>query len=138
MDDVAVTSEKSASLSPPAPEPVGLVAKSPATAFSNGNSTQRPGPTDIAIGMRLYFEYCHRQPIWCFDREEVADYGALPEELTCSVLALTARFSQMREKMRMYGSNARQLIMLRIANSSVDITTIESLCLLSYSFFIGK
>lgn len=105
--------------------------------LSPDNANARPGPTDIAVGMRLYFEYCHRQPIWCFDRDEVGDYGALPEELTCSILALTARFSQMREKMQLYGSNARKLIMLRIADSTVDITTIESLCLLAYSSFIG-
>lgn len=39
--------------------------------------------------------------------------------------------------MQIHGENAKTLIMLRIANGSVEITTIESLCLLSYSSFIG-
>lgn len=40
--------------------------------------------------------------------------------------------------MQLFSSNAKTLIMLRIANGTVDITTIESLCLLSYASFIGK
>lgn len=97
----------------------------------------KPGPADIAIGISLYFDFCHRQPIWCFEREDVSDFNSIPEELACSLLALTARFSPKQDQLRQYGNNARHLIMLRIANGAVDIETIESLCLLSYSSFIG-
>ena len=37
-----------------------------------------------------------------------------------------------------YGDSARTLVMLRIANGTVELETIESLCLLSYSSFLGK
>lgn len=100
------------------------------------NSDTRPGPADIATGIHLYFKYCHRQPIWCFDREDVSDYSSLPHELVCSILCLTARFSNKRGRLQLYGHNVRPLIMLRIANGTVVLETIESLCLLSYSFFI--
>ncbi|KAI1823801.1 hypothetical protein F4861DRAFT_531371 [Xylaria intraflava] len=96
----------------------------------------RPGPADIAAGIHLYFKYCHRQPIWCFEREDVGDYSSLPHELVCSILCLTSRFSNKRGRLQLYGHNVRPLIMLRIANGTVVLETIESLCLLSYSFFI--
>ncbi|CRG88994.1 hypothetical protein PISL3812_06029 [Talaromyces islandicus] len=58
-----------------------------------------------------------------------------PQELICSVLELTARFSRDHDS-QSYGEIARWSIMLRIANATVDLETIESLCLLSYSAFI--
>lgn len=97
-----------------------------------------PGPADVGLGIRLYFEYCHRQPIWCFEYEDVGDFTQLSKELACSILALTARFSPMRERLEKYNSDAKRLIMLRIASSTVEVSTIESLCLLAYSSFIGN
>jgi hypothetical protein len=96
----------------------------------------RPDDNDMAVGIALYFKYCHRQPIWCFERDEVGEFAAMPEELACSILALTSRFSQKRDHLQLYGNNAKTLVMLRIANGTVDLTTIESLCLLSYSSFM--
>lgn len=101
------------------------------------NSHLRPSASDIAISINFYFKYIHRQPIWCFEREDVSDCAFLPEELAFAVLALTARFTEKREQAALHGENAKSLIMLRIANGTVDLTTIESLCLLSYSSFIG-
>lgn len=92
----------------------------------------------VSQAVDLYFQYCHRQPIWCFDREEVKDPSYISEELACSIVTLTARFSQERDEMQHYGDTARTLIMLRIANGSVELETLESLCLLSYSSFLGK
>jgi hypothetical protein len=106
--------------------------------FGSGITNLRPGLSDIAVGIDVYFKYCHRQPIWCFEREEIGDYAILPEELACSILALTSHFSKSRDQQRLYGDNAKTLIMLLIANGTVELTTIESLCLLSYSSFIGK
>ncbi|KAL8301041.1 hypothetical protein RB593_000035 [Gaeumannomyces tritici] len=87
---------------------------------------------DIAKAVDLYFKYCHRQPIWCFERHEIGDLESLPEELTSSIMALTARFSQQPVDTQLYSSNAKTLIMLRLANGTVDLVTIESLCLLAY------
>lgn len=92
-------------------------------------------PDEVATGIDLYFKYCHRQPIWCFERQEVSDHDSLPEELASSILALTSRFSEQRDHLQLYSNNAKTLIMLRIANGTVDLTTIESLCLLSFSSF---
>lgn len=91
----------------------------------------------IAQAIDLYFQYCHRQPIWCFDHEEVKDPTYMSEELVCSILTLTSRFSQERDEMQHFGDTARTLVMLRIANGTVDLETSESLCLLAYSSFLG-
>ncbi|KAJ5129049.1 hypothetical protein N7448_002762 [Penicillium atrosanguineum] len=90
----------------------------------------------ISHAVDLYFQYCHRQPIWCLDREELKDPSYVSEELVCSILTLTSRFSQERDEMLHYGDTARTLVMLRIANGTVELETIESLCLLSYSSFL--
>jgi hypothetical protein len=96
----------------------------------------RPNQSELSGAINLYFRYCHRQPIWCFEREDVASHGAISEELACSIMALTSRFLDESDHLQLHGNNAKTLIMLRIANGTVDLATIESLCLLSYSSFI--
>lgn len=111
----------------------------PSTAvFETDDSSLRPSQADVVVGVGLYFKYCHRQPIWCFERDEVSDYASIPEELACSILALTCRFHEKRNQLQLYRESAKTLIMLRIANGTVELTTIESLCLLAYSAFTGK
>lgn len=107
------------------------------TTFHSEASVQLNLRSDIALALNLYFKYCHRQPIWCFERDEVSDYSSLPEELMCSVMALTSRFTDNRDRVQLYGKEAKGLIMMRIANGTVDLTTLECLCLLSYSSFLG-
>ncbi|KPM34086.1 hypothetical protein AK830_g12485 [Neonectria ditissima] len=128
--------DKSYSTTPPAPEP-NYSNRLSSTLSDVEDSYSRPSHADMAQGIRLYFKFCHRQPIWCFEREEVSDYGALPEELACSILVLTSRFSEGRGRPQAHHKNAKCRVMLRIADGSVGLTTIESLCLLSYSSFIG-
>lgn len=62
--------------------------------------------------------------------------GFLPKELVYSILTLISRFFRAHDQVQFYTSTARTLIMLRVANGTVDLETIESLCLLSYSFFM--
>jgi hypothetical protein len=109
----------------------------PSVKSESENSSLRPSPSDIAGGIALYFEYCHRQPIWCFERDEISDFASMHDELACSILALTLRYSENADQAKLYANNAKSLVMLRIANGTVDLATLESLCLLSYSSFIG-
>lgn len=92
----------------------------------------------MAVGVELYFKYCHRQPIWLFERNEVGDFADIPEELSCSILALTERYTEKGSDRQLYRESAKTLVMLRIANGTAELSTIESLCLLSYSAFIGS
>ncbi|KAL3595881.1 hypothetical protein FPOAC2_10251 [Fusarium poae] len=129
------TSEKSYSSVQNTREP-SYPTSHPSVKSESDNSSLRPSLSDIAAGVALYFEYCHRQPIWCFERDEVSNFVSMHDELACSILALTLRFSDNAHQAKLYANNAKNLIMLRIANGSVDLATLESLCLLSYSSFI--
>ncbi|PLB45497.1 hypothetical protein P170DRAFT_457843 [Aspergillus steynii IBT 23096] len=97
----------------------------------------KPNISDSVIthGLDVYFERFHRQPIWCFDRHDFESNTEVSTELICSILELTARFSRDHDS-QSYGEIARWSIMLRMANSTPGLETIESLCLLSYSAFI--
>jgi hypothetical protein len=130
-------SEKSLSVTPPAGGQCEPLNHASAITCESDDASLRPSPSEIAVGVRLYFQYCHRQPIWCFDREDVRDGSAIPEELACSILALTSRFLDNRSQLQFHGETAKTLVMLRIANGTVGLGTMESLCLLSYSSFIG-
>ncbi|KAL4789406.1 hypothetical protein BDV19DRAFT_397065 [Aspergillus venezuelensis] len=89
----------------------------------------------IAHGLDVYFERFHRQPIWCFDRHDIENNPETSTEILYSILELTARFSRDCDSQR-YGKNAKWSIMLRMANDTIELESIESLCLLSYSAFI--
>ena len=90
----------------------------------------------IAKAIDLYFNLFHRQPIWCFDRQELPRDLSTKPEVAYSLLELTARFSRQTGLPR-YGEIARWNIMTRVAAGTVELETIESLCLLAYSAFIG-
>ncbi|KEY64525.1 hypothetical protein S7711_03592 [Stachybotrys chartarum IBT 7711] len=132
IDEANSISDRAFSTTPPARGP----GRTTANPFVPQVTNLKPSSADMSTGINLYFKYCHRQPIWCFERDEMGSYDSLPEELACSILALTSRFVDKRDHLQLYGNNAKTLIMLRIANGTVDLTTIESLCLLSYSSFI--
>ncbi|KAE8423085.1 hypothetical protein BDV36DRAFT_309343 [Aspergillus pseudocaelatus] len=89
----------------------------------------------ISNSLDLYFERFHRQPIWCFDRQDLGNIISLPSELVYSILQLTARFS-MESSLPNYGKYARWSIMFRLANETTKLETIESTCLLACSAFI--
>jgi hypothetical protein len=91
-------------------------------------------PSTLSDGIEIYFDLCHRQPIWCFDREDLEESEEISTELAYSILELTARFMHQQGKLE-YGEHAKWSIMLRVANGTVELETIESLCLLSYSAF---
>ncbi|KAH8424465.1 putative C6 transcription factor [Aspergillus melleus] len=104
--------------------------------FNFENLNLHPSSSAIVKAVDLYFDYCHRQPIWCFGREDLEDLSCMSEELVCSIIALTSRFSRERDQLQRYGDYARHLVMLRVASGTVELETLESLCLLSYCAFM--
>lgn len=96
--------------------------------------------------VELYFQFCHRQPLWLLEREELSSPDDMVEELVFSLLALTARFSpatyfetrSRKDLARRYSEIARGHIMFRIAQGAVQMSTIQSLCLLAFVNFTGK
>ncbi|PYH73216.1 putative C6 transcription factor [Aspergillus vadensis CBS 113365] len=123
-------------LSPPSPRRRDSHTPYPVQSGLGEGTTPHSSPSVIARAINLYVEHCHRQPVWCFDFDGPGEPGSLPEELICSLLALTLRYLHEQEQGQHYADDARTLIMLRVANGTVELATIESLCLLSYSSFI--
>ncbi|KAJ5951584.1 uncharacterized protein N7479_009997 [Penicillium vulpinum] len=80
-------------------------------------------PKEIVIeSFSLYLQYCHKQPLWLFDEEDLSNPQGSCQELMFGILALALRYSDnpffegQRDKMcREYAEAARGLVMLRIA-----------------------
>jgi hypothetical protein len=92
----------------------------------------------VKVALQVYFERCHRQPIWCFDPHEVGDYDSVTDEVALAVLTLASHFDSENSSYETNLSSARNLVMSRLANGSVQLSTIEALCLISQSCFIGQ
>lgn len=125
--------------SDPSPESTYALNDFFAPEFATDDASLHLSSPTVTRAVDLYFQYCHRQPIWCFNYEDLEDMGVLPRELVYSLLTLTARFSRNsrdQAQYQYYCSTARTLIMLRVSSGTVDLETIESLCLLAYSFFM--
>lgn len=102
-------------------------------------------PQDIVIeSFGLYLQYCHKQPLWLFDADDLSKPELFSEEIIFGILALALRYSDnpffdgRTQKMCLeYAESARGLVMLRIAQGTVQLSTIQSLCLLALANFIG-
>ncbi|RDW72671.1 putative C6 transcription factor [Aspergillus mulundensis] len=104
--------------------------------FALDEASPQASSLAVAKAIDLYLECCHRQPVWCLNIKELGNIESHPEELIYSILALTSRFTREAEQGQRYADSAKSLIMLKIANGTVELATIESLCLLAYSAFI--
>jgi hypothetical protein len=128
------------------PHTVGTNAPAAATASSPplsqpphaSHSSLLPSRDAIAKAIELYFLCGHRQPVWLFDPPSKLN-PECSEELLLTVLGLSVQYApndfaeaQMQTPSA-YNDAARVLIMLKVANSTIDLATIQSLCLLTYS-----
>jgi hypothetical protein len=91
----------------------------------------------------VFFQFCHMQPLWLFDRIDLADPEECSEEVILSLLALSLRYSShaffegRSEKLtRRYAQLAREHVMFRIAQGNVTLSTIQSLCMLALANFL--
>jgi hypothetical protein len=91
----------------------------------------------VARALDVYFQRFHRQPVWCFNQEDVKSHEMIADELLSAIMALSCHFLPHAEWLQHYTSTTRSLIMLHIANGTVRVATLESLCLLSLSLLHG-
>ncbi|KAJ5777681.1 hypothetical protein N7520_000927 [Penicillium odoratum] len=99
----------------------------------------------VAEGVALYFKYCHKQPLWLFDADELSIPETCRNEVIFGTLSLALRYSNnpflegRTDKMcRHYAEAARSYIMFRIAQGTVDLSTIKSLCLITLAEYIAN
>lgn len=94
--------------------------------------------------VNAYFQYCHMQPLWLFDRGDLASIERCREEIIFSLLALSLCHSshsyfrgRSDELSQKYAQLAREHIMLRMVQGKVSISTVQSLCMLALANFQG-
>ena len=92
-----------------------------------------------------YFQYCHMQPLWLVDRNDLADLEECCEEIVLSLLALSLRYSRhpffergSEAMSNKYAQLAREHIMFRIAQGKIALSTIQGLCMLAFANFLGE
>lgn len=104
-----------------------------------------PSKEIVSESIGLYFRYCHKQPLWLLDPEDLASPESCRNEVIFGVLTLALRYSDnpllegRKDQMcRQYAESARGLVMFRIAQGSVDLSTMQSLCLIALAEYICK
>ncbi|CAG7926862.1 unnamed protein product [Penicillium olsonii] len=104
-----------------------------------------PPQNVVDESVSLYLRYCHKQPLWLFDEEDLLKPHDIPREAIFGILALASRYSEnsffagrIDQMCLEYTESARGLVMLRIAQGNVQLSTIQSLCLLALANFISN
>ncbi|KAJ5949381.1 hypothetical protein N7454_000965, partial [Penicillium verhagenii] len=99
----------------------------------------------VAEGFALYFKYCHKQPLWLFDPDEMSMPETCRSEVIFGTLSLALRYSnnpflegRTDQMCRHYAEAARSYAMFRIAQGTVDLSTIQSLCLITLAGYIAN
>ena len=101
-------------------------------------SSLLPSREIISKAIEIYFLCSHRQPIWLFD-PPIKLSPDCSEELLLCILGLSIQYAPetfaefQLQTSSAFNDAARSLIMLKIANSTVDLSALQSLCLLAYS-----
>lgn len=94
---------------------------------------------------RLYLTWCHGQPICLFNTDTFLESLTFRDlELILALQTLSLRYPpstltpQKREKLDSMEKEARTAVMNRIASSEAELSTLQTLCILSMVEFAGK
>lgn len=101
---------------------------------------------DIVASAELYLLYCDCQPLALFDRDSfIRTLESRDPEVLLSMLALASRFSDdpnvranLTEIVKSYVEAARGLVIRRLSDGPIELSTLQSLCLLSLVDFTSK
>ncbi|KLP13107.1 uncharacterized protein LW94_6608 [Fusarium fujikuroi] len=112
---------------------------SPSVEMDSSTTTSILPPNDVledVIG--AYFQYCHKQPLWLFNREDFSSMQDCSEETMLALLALASCHSKhpffqgrVHELGQSYAQSAREGIMHQVGEGKVSITTVQNLCMLT-------
>lgn len=111
---------------------------------SRVNSPQGPQSELVTMG-RLYLTWCHGQPVTLFNADTFLE--SLPfrdKELILALQTFSLRFPpsdltpQRRERLDGMEREARSIVMGKIADAEVEISTLQALCILSMVEFASK
>lgn len=109
------------------------------TAAGSSASVILPPWDEIVPLAELYLLYCESQPLPLFHRSSfIASLQTRDIEIIYAILALSLRFSNsyrdshaLSEQVNSYAEVARGLVMKRVSEGPVEVSTLQCLCLLS-------
>lgn len=112
---------------------------------SRTNRSSREQSSDSSA-LDLYFTFCNSQPLSLFPRGARPDtIGKRDSELLLAMEALGLRFqgrgvkdSQIESEIQNKTKRSRQAVMSRLDDGTVELSTIQSLCLLSMLEYTGE
>lgn len=118
----------------------------PTTSPIPRTSATLPPWEDILHIADLYLLYCDSQPLPLFCRDGfLASLQARETEVLFAILALASRFSfsyqngdDSTDLVNGYAEVARGLVMKRVSDGPVELSTLQSLCLLSLVDFTSQ
>ncbi|KAE8149022.1 fungal-specific transcription factor domain-containing protein [Aspergillus avenaceus] len=122
---------------PSIPNPLGFSA---ASSLPFGQLTPLPTWENVLSIAQLYLLYCDSQPLPLFHKETfLSTLGNRDPEVVYAVLALGVRFAEdqyrdandLASRINGYTEVARGLVMKRISEGPVELSTLQCLCLLS-------
>lgn len=116
------------------------------TASGGSSSIILPPWEEIFPIAKLYLLYCESQPLPLFHRDTfLPSLQTRDVEVVYAILALSLRFSSSYENVTLltelvngYAEVARGLVMKRVSEGPVEISTLQCLCLLSLVDFTSK
>ena len=93
----------------------------------------------------MYLRYCDSQPLPLFHRQSfVETLGDRNPELILSILALALRYTDERvvgrkdHEVTGYVEAARKIVSKKVFHGTVELSTIQSLCILALVDFTGE
>lgn len=100
--------------------------------------------TQLRDMAQTYLSWSHCQPVTLFDLDTfVESIQSRDKELLASLQAITGRFPpgsltpEKQERVSGMATMARRAVMIRITDGEVELSTLQSLCLLSIVDFAG-
>lgn len=112
---------------------------------SNLTRFTMPPKDMVSKCVALYFQYCHKQPLWLFNPEDFSNLSEIPDEIIFGISSLALRYSrshsldgQVDQLCQQYAEAAYSLISLRITRGSVNLSTMQALCLIALAEYIGQ
>lgn len=108
-------------------------------------SENTPDGSDLS-SIDMYRIFCNYQPLPLFPREvSSASLASRDPELVLAIEALGMRFlgkgvkeSRIEKQIKVKTKRAGKMAITRLAEGSVELSTIQTLCLLSFLEFTGK
>ncbi|KAF9890882.1 hypothetical protein FE257_005458 [Aspergillus nanangensis] len=120
--------------------PIPAAFRNPMMSTSLAPLTPLPSWEKVTSIAQLYLLYCDSQPLPLFYRDDfLSSLGSRDPELVYAILALSIRFAEdqyqdineLMVRINGYTEVARSLVMKRVSEGPVELSTLQSLCLLS-------